>query len=209
MKKLENLDLKNPTPLCEMMRKYGSDKGMCHHNYSILYFELFKDIQNEELNIFEMGLGTNNIDVPSNMGENGVPGASLRAWRDFFKKSIIYGGDIDERILFTEDRIITKYCDQTNKEILIDVFKNMDLNFDIIIDDGLHEYQANICMLESSIEYLNNGGYYIIEDIKESEIDIFNEYIKKNHKKYEYINLFCLENDRNIFNDNNLIVIKK
>jgi hypothetical protein len=209
MRNLENLDLKNPTLLCEMMRNHGSDKGMCHHNYSVLYFELFKDIQNEKLNIFEMGLGTNNVDVPSNMGKDGVPGASLRAWRDFFKKSLIYGGDIDKRILFTEDRIQTYYCDQTNKEVIIETFQSINLKFDIIIDDGLHNYIANICMLESCIEFLKDGGYYIIEDVKESEINIFNEYINENSQKYEYINLFCLENTKNIFNDNNLIVIKK
>ena len=56
------------------------------------------------LNIFEVGLGTNNVDVPSNMGKDGKPGASLRAWRDYFPNA-----DIDTRILFKEDKIQTFY----------------------------------------------------------------------------------------------------
>ena len=69
------------TELCEIMTKYGSDKGTGPHNYTILYYELFKNIRYESLNIFELGLGTNNIDTPSNMGKNGKPGASLRGWK--------------------------------------------------------------------------------------------------------------------------------
>jgi len=203
------LDYNNTTTLCHMMKKYGSDKGLCHHNYTILYFQLFEKIQNEKLKIFEMGLGTNNTDVPSNMGKDGKPGASLRGWREFFVNSEIYGGDIDDRILFNEDRIETFYCDQTNKSILKNLFTSFNFVFDIIIDDGLHNFDANITMLESTIEYLKKGGYYIIEDIKFSEIEKFNFYIKDNQHKFESINLFCLENSLNIFKDNNLIIIKK
>ena len=35
-------------------------------------------------NILEVGIGTNFLDVPSTMGEDAIPGASLRMWRDFF-----------------------------------------------------------------------------------------------------------------------------
>ena len=44
------------------------------------------------------------------------------------------------------------------------MWKSLD-GFDIIIDDGLHEFHANKCFFENSIEKLNPGGFYIIEDI--------------------------------------------
>jgi hypothetical protein len=47
------------------MNKYGSDKGNGWHNYTKLYYKIFKDKRNDELNIFELGLGTNNINIPS------------------------------------------------------------------------------------------------------------------------------------------------
>lgn len=61
-----------PTELCSIMQKYGSDKGHSQnkgwHNYTTLYSSLFTPIRNKEINIFELGLGTNNTDVPTNMG---------------------------------------------------------------------------------------------------------------------------------------------
>ena len=39
------------------------------------------------------------------MGSEGVPLASLRAWRDYFKNANIYGADIDKGILKDEERI--------------------------------------------------------------------------------------------------------
>jgi hypothetical protein len=62
--------------------------------------------------IFECGLGTNNPNLASNMTDTGMPGASLRVWRDYFRNAKIYGGDIDKEILFEEDRIKTFYVDQ-------------------------------------------------------------------------------------------------
>ena len=62
---------------------YGSDKG-AKHDYELVYSHLLENRQATNLDIFEIGLGTNNIDTPSNMGKDGSPGASLRAWRDYF-----------------------------------------------------------------------------------------------------------------------------
>ena len=44
------------------------------------------------------------------------PGASLRAWRDYFVKADIYGADIDKKILFNENKIKNFYVDQENKD---------------------------------------------------------------------------------------------
>jgi hypothetical protein len=97
---------RNETPLCELFLKYGSDKSTWH-NYSQMYGFLFKDMKDSASDVFEVGLGTHNTDVPSNMGKNGKPGASLYGWRDFFSKANIYGADVDKRVLFSADRIKT------------------------------------------------------------------------------------------------------
>ena len=103
------------TPLCEIMGKYGSDKGQSDiknswHNYTTFYYSIFKDMQNNTLRIFELGLGTNNINIPSNVGANGKPGASLYGWREFFPNSYIFGADIDKDILFKSERIETFFA---------------------------------------------------------------------------------------------------
>ena len=48
------------------------------------------------------------------MGKYGKPGASVKAFRDFFSNANIYGADIDKEILFKEHKISTFYVDQTN-----------------------------------------------------------------------------------------------
>ena len=45
------------------------------------------------------------------------PGASLKAFRDFFEKSKVYGADIDRKILFKDKRILTEYVDRTDLEV--------------------------------------------------------------------------------------------
>lgn len=100
------------TSLCEIMGRYGSDKGhiditKSHHNYTTYYYHIFNPIRTEKLRVFELGLGTNNPNLPSNMGVNGKPGASVYGWREFFPHSDIFGADIDTDILFSADRIRT------------------------------------------------------------------------------------------------------
>jgi len=116
-----------------------------------------KDRQFQPLRIFELGIGTNNVNLPSNMGANGRPGASLYGWREFFPNSKIYGADIDRDILFQTDQIHTFYCDQTNEHSITSMWSNepeLSENFDFIIEDGLHEFHANVCFFEKSIHKL-------------------------------------------------------
>ena len=49
------------------------------HNYHLVYSALFKN-KNNVKKILEIGIGTNNTKLISNMGQNGIPGASLRAF---------------------------------------------------------------------------------------------------------------------------------
>ena len=85
--------------------------------------------------ILEIGLGTDNENLLSNMGKQGKPGASLKAFRDYFKNSKIYGADIDKNILFSDLKIKTSFVDQTNQKSMDLLFKKFGGNFDLIIDD--------------------------------------------------------------------------
>ena len=54
------------------------------HNYHLIYGSLFKK-NNKVKKILEIGLGTDDEKIISNMGRYGKPGASVRAFRDFLK----------------------------------------------------------------------------------------------------------------------------
>ena len=205
------------TPLCQIMGECKSDKGnikieSSHHNYTTFYYNIFKEIRNHKLRIFELGLGTNNINIPSNMGKDGTPGASLYAWSIFFTNSMIYGADIDKDILFNTDRIKTFYCDQTNSNVIQNMWKTSDLNenFDIIIEDGLHEFDANVCFFNNSIHKLKPNGIYIIENILTSKIERYNSMINIWKTQHSDLSFKLLQIPSKInHSDNNLLVIKK
>lgn len=200
------------TNMCDLSTKHGSDKGS-RHNYTTFYNLIFESIKLENLNIFEVGLGTNNINVPSNMGKLGVPGASLRLWKDYFSNSLIYGADVDKGCLFQEERIKTFFVDQTNSETIqkmwSDNFEKIEL--DILIDDGLHEFNANKNFFENSIHKLKKDGIYILEDIDDSYLNEVNLWFDSliSEGKYSYVGVVTLPINTDIQANNRIGIIIK
>ncbi len=209
----------NKNYFSELCDKYGTDKGYLNldkktpygwkpHSYSFFYANLFDHCRNDIKSVFECGIGSNYLDVKSNMSSTGKPGASLRVWRDYFGKANIFGGDIDSRILFEEDRIRTFKVDQTNASSIQKMWSEINIdNFDIIVDDGLHTHDAAITLFLNSFNKLRKDGIYIIEDV---------HFIYLNELKNSLINynpeIVILKNDyvnNHLIKDNNLIIIRK
>jgi len=142
--------------------KYGSDKSS--NDYHNIYGPLLKN-RGEITGILEIGMGTNNTDIVSNMGLWGYPGASLRAFRDFLKSAMIFGADIDKRILFEDERIQTFFVDQTDPLTLTELGKSIPSNLDLVIDDGLHSPNANIETLKFGLTKIKIGAWVVVEDI--------------------------------------------
>jgi len=189
---------KNPNLLSELCDKYGSDKGSIKlgvkpfpwrpHNYTDYYEHLFASKKELVTKVFECGIGTNNINLISNMSAGGKPGASLRVWRDYFTNATIYGADIDRDILFQESRIVTKYMNQLDPVSINNFWSTIaHKDFDLMIDDGLHTFEAGITLFENSIQYLDQNGTYIIEDVNLKSLPRFHQYFKESHFKVEYI----------------------
>ena len=159
--------------LKELFDGHGSDKAT-NHNYHLLYAWIIANLGNEVLQVMEIGLGTNNTDTPSNMGEFGRPGASLRAWRDYSDKCEVIGLDIDDRVLFTEERIRTYQLDQTNNYSWEMVSRSVESNsVNLLIDDGLHSPEANLKSLIHGPRYISKGGFLVIEDIHERTLPVW------------------------------------
>lgn len=209
------INIDKVTPLCEIMFDKGSDKalyaGISKHNYTPVYHALMKKHNRCDIRLFEMGIGTVNSSIESNMGPSGMPGASLRGWRDYFKSGEIHGADIDDTILFTEDRIHTYYCDQTDScsiESMWNKAAPSNEEFDFIIDDGLHSFAANKCFFEYSIDKLKSSGLYVIEDVVNGEIKNWIFYLRNSKVRAMSIKYLIIKIP-NIHNshDNNMIII--
>lgn len=159
--------------LKQLFDTHGSDKAS-NHNYHLLYAWIIANLENQAMHVMEIGLGTNNTDTPSNMGKFGRPGASLRAWRDYSKKSDVIGLDIDGRVLFTEERIRTYQLDQTDNNSWETLSRSVESNsINLLIDDGLHSPEANLKSLIHGPRYISKGGFLVIEDIHERMLPVW------------------------------------
>ena len=201
---------------------YGTDKGESKkdihpyewesHNYADLYEMLFRCRKKNVQLLIECGLGTNNAALISSMGINGKPGASLRMWRDFFPNARIIGVDIDREILFNEERIKTFYCDQLKKKSIENFVKTSNLienSADIIVDDGLHTFDAGVSFFEGMIKFLNEDGIYIIEDVSPDDMILFKDYFSNLLNKFTVHFILGKRPNDTYVADNSLILIFK
>lgn len=127
---------------------YKTDKSSLTHNYCEKYDELFAHNKDNVTDFLELGI---------------YNGGSLRMWRDYFKNATIHAIDISFRCMFKEDRIKTYLCSQSDKQMLNTLFSQ--IKFDIILDDGSHQYKDQINSFLYLFEKVKSKGYYIIEDI--------------------------------------------
>ncbi len=178
--------------------KFGSNKAN-FHNYHFIYASILKCPETVET-LLEIGLGTNHADVLSNMGPDGIPGASLRAFRHYLKNAMIYGADVDRRILFNEERIRTFFVDQTEWSSLESLGRELPDTIDIIIDDGLHAHHANVQTLRFGLPRIKRGGWLIIEDIRLNSMaiwEVVSALIPNSYKSYlvtgEYGAVFAVQ----------------
>jgi hypothetical protein len=146
--------------------KYGAGKDGGHHK---IYSRISLNPAVPSL-IVEVGIGTNNPKLASNMGVSGMPGASLRMWTEIFPNSHVIGADIDRSILVTEPRIETFWVDQQSEGALEEFLEKIEElgGASLIIDDGLHTPEANLRTFRILHKALVPGGYYVVEDIERS-----------------------------------------
>ena len=204
--------------LSELCEKYGSDKGFIDisgnnrpynwhpHTYANYYHSIFSLNRENVKFVFECGIGTNNPNLNSNMTKKGIPGASLRVWRDYFFNAQIYGADIDKEILFEEERIKTFYVDQLNSNSIKSMWENIKVEeFDIIIEDSLHQPDASYNFFINSFHKLKKNGVFVIEDIRNDEIF----YLQNKLKNYEVEVIVGSTQSKKVFYSNNLIIVRK
>jgi hypothetical protein len=194
-------DFSKKTEMCELMTKYESDKSIWTsiyggwHNYSSLYHYLFSDVRDKNINFFELGV---------------FKGSSIRAFNDYFPNANLFAGDCDPETFFELGKVNFHICDQDNTESIKKMWNDINLDFDIIIEDGKHEYQSNYNFLINSMSNLKRGGIFIVEDLTINTLLNF-QYSKAELKEkfsLRFIECFEISNENNKI-DNNILVIQK
>jgi len=147
----------------QIFTKYACDKGSTGlrgpnkdsgHGYHKIYEKYFESKRLEKLNFLEVGIWK---------------GTSHMSWLDYFPNSNIYGVDTiirNEKEIYTKERF--KYIKSSSMDSgLKSRIKSAwgDIQFDFIIDDGLHTHEANRKTFENLYPFLKSGGVYFIEDV--------------------------------------------
>jgi len=197
----------NSSELCEIGRKYDTDNvtNSRHcHPYTLFYEGLFKNKKDEPLNIAELGI---------------LEGASLRMWQEYFTNAEIYGFEYNEEYIinfkenFDNDRITLSKIDVASIESIENSFSELNILYDIIIEDTTHLFEDQIRVIENTYQYLKPGGIMIIKDI--FKLSDENSYINRlrpilnNFQDYYFIELDHVnKNSTGGDNDKLFILIK-
>ena len=157
-----------------LLSTHGSDKAT-KHNYDEFYFRFLSKIKNNRGVAVEIGIGTNNPSIPSSMGVDGIPGASLRSFRDFLPNINVLGADIDREILFSEPRIETFWLDQknfTSFKPLLNRISGLGGGIDFAVIDGLHQPLTDLTSVRALLPYLKVGAKLFVEDVHPNNTNV-------------------------------------
>lgn len=142
--------------LKDLFNKYDCDKSQ-KHQYHLIYQKEFDKIRNDKINFLEIGV---------------FKGNSLEAWLEYFPNATLYGIDIFTRVdpfnipVLKNNRVKYIKADSTSPNVH-NLIKDAwpDIQFDVIIDDGLHTPLGNKSTLENLIPFLKDTGAFYIEDV--------------------------------------------
>ena len=137
-------------------------------HYFRIYEEEFEKYKNKNINFFEIGINK---------------GGDLQIWHKYFTNlNKMYAVDINEncksleKILPNTTIFIGDQGDETFLKTLVD---NVD-DFDILLDDGGHQFHQQINSFKFLFKKLKDGGLYLIEDVHTSYENYANLYPKDN-----------------------------
>ena len=166
---------------------HGTDKVV--HGFTTYYDKIFTPIRNDKFNFLEIGV---------------FFGASIRMWHEYFPNAMIRGADTfeglqgngnvfenpsryyDEWNIYRPDRIELTKLDQSSKTHLrefVDFCKSRNIKFKVIIDDGSHLMYDQQITFFYLWELLEDGGYFIMEDIHTSEQGGYDVNLKKTKQR--------------------------
>ncbi len=117
--------------------------------------------------LLEIGIGFKDLMVPFlPAGVEYVHGSSLKMWEEYFPEAEIFACDIREDALINEGRIRSMVCDQSSPLELGVMCGVYGLIYDVIIDDGSHQYEQQRISARMLLRY-SKPSLYVIEDVWE------------------------------------------
>ena len=203
----------NKSELCELGRKYDSDKSSQRdqvtdhrhcHPYTLFYDALFRTKRHEKINIAELGI---------------LEGGSLRMWQEYFTNANITGFDNNLEFIvqfkkqYNTDRITLSHMDVTNKDSINVACSQFNTMYDIIVEDTTHRYEDQIRVIETIYPYVKPGGMLIIEDIfkayNEQDYLVRLQPILHHFQDYYFVELDHVNRNSTGWNNDKLFILVK
>lgn len=144
------------TELTKISLKTKTDKSFWH-KYTEVYDLLFKKIRTK-------------VECPRILEYGVFKGESIQTYLDFFSQVEIHGVDIlPERPEWPKAANVKYYkVDQGERTQVKKFLTDLNLYFDLVIEDGGHRPDQQFNSLIETIPYVKPGGAYILEDLHTS-----------------------------------------
>lgn len=130
-------------------------------SYLDFYEKHFEKIRNEVKCFVEIGV---------------LNGSSLSTWEQYFPNATIYGIDINPSCKQYEKGRIKIIIGDQNSDEFLNQLKNELPVIDILIDDGSHITAHQIKTFSHLYDKVKEGGFYAIEDLRNSYEEFFNHH---------------------------------
>lgn len=160
---------------------YGTDKGTSHSYVKGYYEENFKKYKSKDITLVEIGVRS---------------GASLCLWKNYFSEnSIIIGMDDLSDNNDNNIPVNHEWISGENVQYIIgnayeeNALKKLPEKIDILIDDGPHNFESHVKLLELYTPKMNDGGVIVIEDVRYPHDDLFkyvDEKYQDNAEVYDF-----------------------
>ncbi|UCS91981.1 class I SAM-dependent methyltransferase [Echinicola marina] len=185
MRKLKNLgkrivSIGRGSDLTFLAQIYGTDKWG-EHWYTPHYQFHFQRLRNKKIKLLEIGVG--GYDKPFSGG------SSLRMWKRYFSRGLIFSFDIYDKSAHEEARIKIYQGSQVDAKFL-DQVCNEAGSLDIIIDDGSHINEHVLFTFHHLFPKLNEGGIYVIEDTQTSYWEHYGGELEERNSKETIMGYF-------------------
>ena len=140
-------------------------------------------------------------------------------WKEYFTNAEIYGFEYNNDLInnfkrnFNNDRITLSNINVTNKDSIVKSFSELNVLYDIIIEDTTHQFEDQIRVIENVYKYLKPGGILIIEDIfksyNENDYIVMLRHILKYFQDYYFIELDHFNKNSTGWDNDKLFILIK